>query len=190
MSSNRGWRRALEDACEASARLNGTTLVLFSTSRAVVDGPSRSSGSSATGDSAESAGGGQSGSGRLPFVSVMKPAQLRDRDDAAIVWRRDRAMDGRVLVQRQVRARLFVIRTIERHQSMQAGFVEHDHVLTTVAARGSNESLAECILPRCARCRKDFLHSHGFRRNPDVIERVIAIVQQVARRVVPRKRLA
>jgi hypothetical protein len=44
----------------------------------------------------------QSGSGRLPFVPVMKPADLRDRHDATIARRGDRARDRDVLVQRQV----------------------------------------------------------------------------------------
>jgi hypothetical protein len=43
-------------------------------------------------------------SGRLPFVPVMKPADLRDRHNATIDWRGDRARDRRVLVQRQVSA--------------------------------------------------------------------------------------
>jgi hypothetical protein len=47
---------------------------------------------------------GSLGSGRLSFVPMMKPADLRDRHDATIARRGDRARDRRVLVQRQVRA--------------------------------------------------------------------------------------
>lgn len=50
------------------------------------------------------------GSGRLPFVRVMQPADLRDRDDAAVTRRVDPAGDRCVFVQRQVRAGLFVTR--------------------------------------------------------------------------------
>jgi len=45
----------------------------------------------------------QVGSGCVPFVPVMKPADLRDRHDATS-GRRDRARDRRVFVQRQVSA--------------------------------------------------------------------------------------
>ena len=46
------------------------------------------------------------------------------------------------------------------------------------------------ILPRRARGREHFLNPHRLRRGPQAVERVIAIVEQVARRLVPRKRLA
>jgi hypothetical protein len=39
-------------------------------------------------------------SGRAPFVSMMEATALRNRHDGAIAWRRDRAKDWRVLVQR------------------------------------------------------------------------------------------
>jgi hypothetical protein len=109
LSSNSGVGEGAERRVRGRAvRLNITALVLpFDIAEALVGGPWRSSGVSARGESAESSGVGQSESGRLPFVPVMKPAHLPDRDDAAIAWRRDRAMDGCVLVQRQAGAAPF-----------------------------------------------------------------------------------
>lgn len=67
-------------------------------------------------------GGANARSGRAPFVSMMKATDLRDGHDVAIAGRRDRMRNGRVFIQRQVRARSFVVRTIEGHQPPQACF--------------------------------------------------------------------
>jgi hypothetical protein len=73
-----------------------------------------------------------------------------------------------------------VVRTIQGHQPQQARFVEHDHVIETLATSGSNESLDECILPRRTGGREHFLNPHRLRRGPKVVECMIAIVEQVA----------
>jgi hypothetical protein len=121
---------------------------------------------------------------------MMKAADLRDRHDGASAGRRDRPRDRRVFVQRQVRAGPFVVRAIEGHQTLQPRFVEHNHVINTLATSGSNESFDEGILPRRARCREHVLNPERLRGEPQAIECVIAIVEQVSRRVVPRKGLA
>jgi hypothetical protein len=55
--------------------------------------------------------GGDTCSGRAPFVAMMKAADLRDRHDGAVAERRDGTRDRRVFVfvQRQVRAGLFAV---------------------------------------------------------------------------------
>jgi hypothetical protein len=85
--------------------------------------------------------------GRAPLVSMMKTADLRDRNNGGVARRHDRSRNRRVFVQRQVRAGPLVVRTIERHQPLQAHLVEHDHVIETLATNGTNESLDERILP-------------------------------------------
>src|SRR5438093_11511403 len=72
----------------------------------------------------------------------------------------------------------------------QAGFVEYDHMIETLATSRSNESLDEGILPRRVRSREQFVNAHRLRCGPEAVERVIAIVDQVSRRLVPRKGLA
>jgi hypothetical protein len=62
-----------------------------------------------------------------------------------------------------VGARFFVVRTIERHELPQAGFVEHDHVIETLATSGSHKLLNEWILSGRARCREHVLNSHRLR---------------------------
>jgi hypothetical protein len=45
-------------------------------------------------------------------------------------------------------------------------------------------------LPRRLRGREHFFDPHRLRRGPEALERMIAVVKQVARRLVPRERLA
>jgi hypothetical protein len=121
---------------------------------------------------------------------MMKPTDLGDRHDGAVAGRRDQTRNRRVLVQRKMSAGPFVVRTVAGHQSQQACFIEHDHVIETVATSRSNKSFDEWILPRPAGRREHFLDAHRRCRDPQAVERVIAIVEQIARRFVPRKGLA
>src|SRR6202163_5060899 len=97
---------------------------------------------------------------------------------------------GVSLSNRQVSAGPFVVRTVAGHQSQQACFIEHDHVIETVATSRSNKSFNEWILPGRAGGREHFLDAHRRRGGPQAVERMIAIVEQITRRFVPRKRLA
>src|SRR6266550_3820770 len=81
--------------------------------------------------------------------------------------------------------------TSNRGASTAAGrFVEYDHVIETLATSRSNESLDECILPRRLGGFEHFLNPHRRRRGAQRVERVIAIVDQASRRLVPWKGLA
>ena len=102
----------------------------------------------------------------------------------------DRTGNRRVLVQRQVSPRFLVVRTVPRHQLPSAGFAEHDHVVETFATRGSHKSLDEWILPGCVWGGEPFLNSHRLRGGRKRVERVVAIMDQIPRRLVPRKRFA
>ena len=87
-------------------------------------------------------------SGGAALVSMVKTADLRDHHDVAITGWHDRTGNRRVLVQRQVSPGLFVVRAVPRHQLLHARFVQHNHVIETLATRRSHKSLDECILPR------------------------------------------
>ena len=90
-------------------------------------------------------------SGRAALVAMMESTDFRDGHDGAVFRRRDRTRDRRIVVQRQMRTRSLMIRTIAGHQPAQTYFVEHDHVIKTLATSRSNKSLDEGILPRCPR---------------------------------------
>ena len=62
----------------------------------------------------------------------------RPPGSGAVARRRDGTRNRRVLVQRQMRAGPLVVRTIEVHQSLQARFVEYDHVIETFASSGTH----------------------------------------------------
>jgi hypothetical protein len=88
-------------------------------------------------------------SGRAPLVTMMKAADLRYRHDGAVLRLRDRTRDRRIFVQRQMCTRPLVVRTVASHQPVQTRFVEHNHVIETLATSGSNESLDESIGVSC-----------------------------------------
>jgi hypothetical protein len=68
-------------------------------------------------------------SGRSPFVAMMQAADLRDRHDASVTGRRRDSRDGRILVQRQMRSRQFVVRAVLRQETLESSGVEHDDVV-------------------------------------------------------------
>lgn len=119
-----------------------------------------------------------------------RAADFSDRDDVALIGCHDWTGNRRVLVQRQVSPGLFIARAVVPHQLSHACFVERDYVIETLAPRRAHKSLDEWILPRCVRRRDHVLHAHRFCGGADVIERVVVIVEQIARRLVPGKRLA
>jgi hypothetical protein len=63
-------------------------------------------------------------------------------------------------------------------------------MIETVATSRSNESFDEWILPGRAGRREHVLDAHCRRRGPQIVECVIAIVEQISRRLVPGKGLA
>jgi hypothetical protein len=63
---------------------------------------------------------------------------------------------------------------------MQTHFGEDNHMIETLATSGSDKSLDERILPRRPWGCEHFFDPHRFRRGAEAVERLIAIVQQVA----------
>ena len=89
-------------------------------------------------------------SSRLTFVTVMKTADLRERDHATATRYGDWARDGCVLVQRQLNSGPFVILNVGRHDAMQAARVEDDDVVKTFAADGCDPALEQLGFPDTA----------------------------------------
>src|SRR5918995_3679870 len=74
--------------------------------------------------------------------------------------------------------------------SAQATFVENDNVIEALAADGPNHALNVGALPRRAWRRKHLLNSHPLDLFNELMpENAIAITQQIARHILPRKRL-
>jgi hypothetical protein len=63
------------------------------------------------------------------FVSVMEAANPWDRHDPALAGPGDPARNRRIFGEQQVSSRPLVVRTIDVHQPLQSGFIEHDDVI-------------------------------------------------------------
>jgi len=80
---------------------------------------------------------------------------------------------------------------IESHQPQQSGRAEHDDVIETLAARRSDKSFDECVLPwGSAGAVSTFFNVHRFGSVRPPVERMIAIPEDISRRLVPRERVA
>ena len=101
-----------------------------------------------------------SGSGGVPFVPMMQATHLRDRHDAAVRERRDGARHRRVLVEREMRARPFVVGGVAVHQPLQTRLIEHNDVVEALASHESDKPFDIGVLPReCAAVRMLFMPS-------------------------------
>ena len=67
----------------------------------------------------------------------------------------------------------------------QAGCRQYDHVIEALAPDGSNEAFDVGVLPRRARRRQDFPNANRLH----MIERMIPIAKDIARQLVPGKRV-
>jgi len=76
----------------------------------------------------------------------MQPADLRDGDDRSEGG--DRPRDRGVLREPEVRARALGVRCVLCEDSSQAGLVEHDDMVETLAPDGANDALHVTVLPR------------------------------------------
>jgi hypothetical protein len=99
-------------------------------------------------------------------------------------------MVWRVFRQREMCPRLVVVREVPTQDPSQSGFIQHDYVVETLASDGADDPLRIRVLPRGTRDGADLLDTHASRRGPERGERVVAIVKEIARGCVFRKRLA
>src|SRR4051795_8431896 len=80
------------------------------------------------------------GSGSVPFVAMMPPADFGPRHDTTGADRLDGARLRRILAEREVRSRALVIRHVRSKQPSEMPLVEHDHMVQTLAADGPNDA--------------------------------------------------
>ena len=72
---------------------------------------------------------------------MVKPADLRNRDYLAAVWRLDGASFRAVFVERQMGPRAVIIIDVREQDAAQMTFVDHNYMVQTLAA---NRSDGEC----------------------------------------------
>ena len=71
---------------------------------------------------------------RAPFVSMMKPADLRDLDDPTEHGRGNRPRVRSVLVQRQVRSGAVIVGEVADQDPAQVTLAEDDDMVQTLAS--------------------------------------------------------
>src|SRR5947209_18630592 len=84
-----------------------------------------------------------------PDVLMVQPGQDWDGDNDTGPL--DRPTQGRILAQRQVRARLIVIRRIRTKNSPQVRLAENQQSVQALAAHGADQPFRIAILPRPSR---------------------------------------
>ena len=122
---------------------------------------------------------------------MVKPADLRNRDHLAAVWRVDGASIRAVLAERKMGARAVIVIDVREQDPAQVPLVNHDHMVKTLAANRTNHALDVRVLPGRPRRRHDLRYVHRFDPAAEVRAiRCVAVSQQVAWRGIPRKCLS
>ena len=92
---------------------------------------------------------------------MVEATDFANRDDPADFRLLNWPAVGRILVERQVRARLVVVREVASQGAAQVLFSEDDNVIQTLAPNRADEALGEGGLPRAVRRRQDFTDAHA-----------------------------
>jgi hypothetical protein len=128
------------------------------------------------------------GSGGEAFVTMVKPADLRNRDHLAAIWRLDGASIRAVFVERQMGARVVIVIGVRDQDPTQVPLVDHNYMVKTLAANRADDALDIRVLPRRSRRRHDLRYVNRFDPAAEFRAiRCVAVSQQVAWRGVPRK---
>jgi hypothetical protein len=129
--------------------------------------------------------------GGAALVTMMQAADFGHRDDSATVGGLDRARIGGVLPKRQVRARPLIVGEVRVEQASEVPFAQNDHVVEALAANRPDDALDVRILPGGSWGSADAGHPERVDGVAEGgVEDRVPVVQQVARRDAPRKRLA
>jgi hypothetical protein len=96
-----------------------------------------------------------------PLVPVMKPANLRYRDNDSAFRRLHGPRFRRVLDQGQVRPGLVIIRQERFHVPVQSGLVEDDHVIEAFSPDRADHAFHKGTFSRRPWSRKDLFDFHG-----------------------------
>src|SRR5207302_11000435 len=94
-----------------------------------------------------------------PDVLMVQPGQDWDGDNDTEPL--DRPTQGRILAQRQVCARLIVIRRIQSKNSPQVRLAENQQSVQALAAHGADQAFRMTILPRRSRRDRPVADTHG-----------------------------
>src|SRR5258708_6112744 len=100
-----------------------------------------------------------------PGILVVQPGQDWDGDNDTGPL--DRATQGRILAQRQVRARLIVIYCIRSENSPQVRLTKDQQSVQALAAHGADQTFRIAILPGRSRRDRSVPDTHGPHPGPE-----------------------
>src|SRR5215475_8552041 len=89
---------------------------------------------------------------------LLKSAKDRLRDNVSEPL--DRACAGCLLAKRKVRPHLIIVAGVFRKNAPKVFFVEHDHVVRTLAPRRSDQAFNKAVLPGRAEGRRPIPNTH------------------------------
>lgn len=116
----------------------------------------------------------------------METTNLWGRHDTADTRWLDGPRFWRVLPERQMRSAVMIIGPERFEVAPKAAFVEHDHVIQTLSADGSDQASNVCPLPWRPRSGQHVLDAHRLDLfNELVAEDAIAVAQEIAGRARP-----
>ena len=119
---------------------------------------------------------------------MVKPADSRNRDHLAAIWRLDGTSIWAVFVERQMGARVVIVVGVRDQNPAEVPLVNHDYMVKTLAANRADDALDVGILPWRSWRRNDLCDPHDPSPLPKgFCVRLVAVAQQVERRCVPRK---
>src|SRR6266404_8500228 len=112
---------------------------------------------------------------------MVQTANLRNGDDPTSFQQLDQPRLGRVLSQSEVRAASMIIGDEALKMAVQAGFVEHDHMVQAFATKSADHTFDVGALPWRARRRQHLFDSHRLRLENEVAaEDSVAVTQEIA----------
>ncbi len=100
---------------------------------------------------------------------MMQPANHRDRNRFAQIWRFDFSLERRVPIQRQVRSCVMIVVEVRPKNSQQVPFIENHEMIKAFAMDRSDESLDVRRLPWRTVCDHDLLDTHVLDTLPEVL---------------------
>ena len=86
------------------------------------------------------------------FGNLQDPARLGELNGSDV---------GGILVEREVRASLVIVREVPGQDATQMSFAQDEDMIQALASDRADEPLREGILPRAVRSREHFLDPHA-----------------------------
>jgi hypothetical protein len=130
------------------------------------------------------------GSGSAALVAMMKPTDLRERDNPTLVGRLYEARFRAILFEREVGPGLMIILEVGQQEPPEVLFVQDDDVIEAFASNRADDPFGIGVLPRRARSAQNLDDLHCLQSGPEYgAIGGIAIADQIAWRGVPWKRL-